>query len=136
MSARNGDHLMISFQCGICHYRNVKGINLAGAKNALKLLRNIRRENLDSFWSREPGKILSTRRDCLKLFKISLPIGLYNVFPTMGPFPVEDSLGMVLAVCMLIRSLGKGIHQSTLQFESVRKCARRIQTGGMLRSLR
>ena len=39
----------------------------------------------------------------------------------MGLFLLEDSLGIGLAVAMLIRSLEKGKYQSNLQFETVRK---------------
>ena len=39
----------------------------------------------------------------------------------MGPFHVRDTQGIGLAVVMLLRSLDRGRHQSTLQFESVRK---------------
>lgn len=41
------------------------------------------------------------------------------MIPVMSPFSVEDNLGIGLVVCMLIRYLDKGKHQSTLQFESV-----------------
>ena len=121
MSARNGDHLMIPFQCELCHYRNLKKMDPVRDKEDVTLLRAIRRANLDAFWSREPEKISSTRRDSLKLSKIGLDKGLSSVLPVMGHFPVEDSLGIGLAVCMLVRSLDKGRHQSTLQFKSVRK---------------
>lgn len=85
------------------------------------LLIAIRSEILDAFWSREPGPISSTRRDSLKLSKIGLDVVLVDVLPAIGPFHVADSLGMGLAVCMINRSLDKGRHYSTLQFESVRK---------------
>ena len=109
------------FQCELCHYRNLKKMDPVGDKEYVTLLRAIRRENLNAFWSREPGTISSTRRDSLKLSKIGLAVGLPSVLSVMDPFPVEDSLGMGLAVCMLARSPEKGRHQSTLQFESVRK---------------
>ena len=121
MFARNGDHLLIPFQCEICHYRNLKGMDPTGTKADGILLRTIRRANLDAFWSREPGTVSATRRDSLKLAEIGMRLGLKNILPVMGPFPLEDSLGMGLAVGMLIRSLDKGRYQSTLQFESVRK---------------
>ena len=54
MSARNGDHLMIPFQCELCHYRNLIKMNLVRDKEDVTLLRAIRRANLDAFWSREP----------------------------------------------------------------------------------
>ena len=36
-------------------------------------------------------------------------------------FALKDTQGMELAVCILIWSLDKGRHQSTLQYKSVRK---------------
>ena len=48
-------------------------------------------------------------------------MGLISILPEMGPFPLEDTQGMSLAVSMLKRSLDKGIYQATVQFETVRK---------------
>ena len=48
-------------------------------------------------------------------------MGLPNILPVMGFFPLEDRLGIGIAVGMLIGSLDKGRYQSTLQFESVSK---------------
>ena len=99
----------------------LKGMDPTGVKADGILLRTIRRVNLDAFWSREPGTVSTTRRDSLKLAEIGMRLGLENLLPVMGPYPLEDSLVMGLAVGMLIRSLDKGRYQSTLQFESVRK---------------
>ena len=114
MFARNGDHLLIPFQFKLCHYRNLKGIDLTGAKAERILLMTIRRANLDVFWSREPGTMSATRRDSLNLARIGMRVGLENFLPVMGPFMLEDSLGMGLAVRILVRSLDKGRYQSTL----------------------
>ena len=46
MSARNGGHLMIPFQCDLCYYYNLKGMNPVGVKDGVTLLRTIRRANL------------------------------------------------------------------------------------------
>ena len=114
MFARNGDHLLIPFQCELCHYRNLKGMDLTGAKAEGILLMTIRRANLYVFWSREPGTMSATRRDSLNLARIGMRVGLENILPVMGPFILEDSLGMGLAVRILVRSLDKGRYQSTL----------------------
>ena len=76
MVARNGDHLLIPFQCEICHYRNLKGMDPTGTKADGILLRTIRRANLGAFWSREPGTVSATRRDSLKLAEIGMRLGL------------------------------------------------------------
>jgi len=48
-------------------------------------------------------------------------VGLIKLFLAMGHFPLEDTLGMEIAVCMLQRSLDKGRYRDTLQVETVRK---------------
>ena len=48
---RNGDHLMTSFQCDICHFRNMKNRDyIAGRVDDQKLMVCIRRANLDAFF--------------------------------------------------------------------------------------
>jgi len=39
----------------------------------------------------------------------------------MGPFPVEDTLGMGPAVVLIQRSLDKGKYTETVQFSTTRK---------------
>jgi len=48
-------------------------------------------------------------------------MGLTMLFPAIEPFPLEGTMGMGIAVCMLQRSLKKGRYRDTLQFETVRK---------------
>jgi hypothetical protein len=56
--ARNGDHLMLTFQCELCHFRNIQGKDpMAGNKKHEDLMVHIRRCNLDAFWSREKGSV-------------------------------------------------------------------------------
>ena len=119
--ARNGDHLMIPFQCELCHFRNLKGCNPRNIGVDFLLIRTIRRANMDAFWSREPGTVESTRRETRKIVLVSNKLGLEDVLPIMGPFPLTDTQGMGIAVSVLMRSLDKGRYQNTLQYESVRK---------------
>lgn len=49
-------------------------------------------------------------------------VGMTPQFPPLGPFPVRDSLGMAVAVAMLLKSLEPGRYNTTYQqFETVRK---------------
>ena len=48
-------------------------------------------------------------------------LGLSNILPVTGPLPLEDTMGMEIAVYMLQRSLYKGRYKDNLYFESVRK---------------
>ena len=52
----------------------------------------IKRGKLDDFWSRELGTVSTTWRDILKLAGIGMKVGLEQILPVMGLFPLEDSL--------------------------------------------
>ena len=47
--ARNEDHLIIPFQCELCHFRNLKGDNHSQRRDNILLIRMIRRVNIDAF---------------------------------------------------------------------------------------
>ena len=119
--ARDKDHLMISFQCELCQFMNLKVCDPGIRAEYFLLLRTIRRANVDAFWSREPGTVEATRRDSRNLIKVGSQLGLHSVLKMMGPFPVGGLQGMGIADCMLQRSVDKDIYQPTLQFETVRK---------------
>ena len=44
----------------------------------------------------------ATRRDSKKIVEISQSLGLDDILPEMDPFPLKDTQGMGLAVCILI----------------------------------
>jgi len=44
-----------------------------------------------------------------------------EVMPRMGPYPVGDTFGMKVAVCMLVRSLDPGKNEPTIQFGTMRR---------------
>ena len=100
--ARNGDHLMISFQCESCHFRNLKGLDQGKAEPNIRLLRTIRRATLDAFWAREPSTVEVARRDSKNIVEISQSLDLDDTFPEMGPFAIKYTQGMGLVVCILI----------------------------------
>lgn len=118
---RNGDHLLVSFQCGLCHFRNMEGRNPVSG-NALdnRVLMLIRRATLDSFWSREPATVRGTLRQGGKMEDIASQLGLSPVMGAMGPFPLADTTGMKLAVVMLERSLDPGKNEKLVQYSTVR----------------
>jgi len=58
MIARNGDNLVTPFQCDTCHFVNImKREPLDDLASDVRMLKCIRRVNLDAFWSREPGTV-------------------------------------------------------------------------------
>lgn len=52
--------------------------------------------------------------------EIGESLGLHGVCPLMGPYSFDDSFGMKLAVCILIRSLDPGRTEATVQFSTAR----------------
>lgn len=121
--ARNGDNLVTPFQCDLSHFRNLMERDpVNGLPQDLRLLKLIRRANLDALWAREPGTVNGTLLTCQQGGRIAASLGFKNkLFKPMGPFPVCDSCGMGAAVVMLQQSLRPGKNDKTIQFASVRK---------------
>ena len=112
---------MIPFQCNVCNFRNMQQRDRGSDRKDTILLRVIRRASLDAFWGRESSTVAANRNGVMKLHKVSLDLGLNYIFPDMGPFSLEDNLGMGIATCLLQRSLERGKYRETLQFETMRK---------------
>jgi hypothetical protein len=53
--------------------------------------------------------------------KMAKRFGMPCVTPAMGPWPLEDSLGMKVAMALLDRSLDKGIYEETVQWDTFRR---------------
>jgi len=122
MEARNGDNLLTPFQCDLCHFRNVMKRDPAGSPQDVRILKLIRRANLDALWSREPGTVRSTLVSCRQGGRIATYLGFRDeLFQPLGPFPIEDSFGMAPAIVMLQLSLQPGRNDKTVQFATVRK---------------
>jgi hypothetical protein len=118
---RNGDSLMSPFQCELCHFRNIQGRDPSiGLPKDRLLLSCLRRASLDAFWSREPSTVRATLNGGRRMEEIGDSLGMSRVLPEMGPFPLRDSFGMGVAVCMLLRSLDAGRTADLVQFSTVR----------------
>ena len=88
---RDGDHLTIPFQCEPCHFRNLKGTDPSKRSEDILLLRIIIRANVDELWSRDPGTVNATLRERRKIDVIGRKLGVNDVLPSMGPFPLKDT---------------------------------------------
>jgi hypothetical protein len=64
---REGDQYITTFQCDLCHFRNMNDRSPQGNGDDDMLLRFIRRANLDALWSREPGTVRNTWRELKNL---------------------------------------------------------------------
>ena len=124
LEGRPGDHFMLSFQCDLCHFRNIQRrdpVALSGSDAAL--MRNIRRANLDALWSREPTTVTQNRYQLDQFLKKGAVLGLRGeaVFAPFGPLPMSDRDGIASACCLLERSLDTGRNESKVQYDTVRK---------------
>jgi hypothetical protein len=123
MMGRNGDNLVTPFQCDLCHFRNLmKRDPLMSLPQDLRMLKLIRRANLDALWSREPSTVLATLNGCRYGSSIARYLGFGDyLFPPMGPFPLQDTFGMGIAIVMLESSLRPGRYDSHVQYRTIRK---------------
>lgn len=111
VQARNGDNLLTPFQCDTCHFRNLMGRNPENSlAQDLRILKCIRRANLDSLWSSEARTVSRTLAECQRGLNIASSLGFGNkLFRPMGPFPLDDAFGMGAAIVILQVSLNPGV---------------------------
>jgi len=120
--ARDGDHLMVTFQCELCHFRNIQGKNPSARKaRDYDMLCHIRRANLDAFWSREPKSVQNNVKEARRSEQTADRFGIDSMTPPMGPFPLKDSVGMKAALCVLDRSQDTGRYEAKVQPNTYRK---------------
>jgi hypothetical protein len=120
-TARAGDHLLTPFQCNVCHFRNImlRDPDLSSATN-FKMLDFIMRAIIDSFWSRESSTVYLNLCEAVRSEKTKKHFGMPYVTKPMGPWPLEDNLGMKVAIVLLDWSLDKGVYEETVQWDTFR----------------
>jgi hypothetical protein len=84
------------------------------------LLQCMRRASLDAFWARGPSTVRANLRGARKLEGIGRSLGIESVSPHLGPYSTQDTMGMGLAVCILIRTLDPGRTEELIQFSTAR----------------
>ena len=120
--ARDGDHLMTTFQCDECHFENCKRRSPISGNNEDELaMVCIRRAILDAFWSRERTTIASNKREGMMYVSGSDQLGWDDPYPQRGPFQVSDDCGMKIACSILLRSLAQGKNDKTIQYSTMRR---------------
>jgi hypothetical protein len=123
-TARTGDYLMTMFQCDLCHFRNCYKRDPDSDNEAHQMaMKCIRRANLDAMWSRETSTVTGNYQAAKKIAEKARSVEMPRdeLFPRMGPWRIEDSSGMGIAVCVLLRTLDRGINEPTIQFGTARK---------------
>ena len=86
-----------------------------------RILRLLRRANLDLFWSRESSTIAGNMSKVKKVIDLWKERNNYSLLPSITPWPETDELGMSTAITMLEHSLEKGRLANYIQFDSCRK---------------
>jgi hypothetical protein len=102
--AYDGIHLLVSFQCDLCWFRNLHQHNPIDDAPANQFPLCIHRANLNAVWGRETLTVQATLWGAVQMVSIwtltQTPIAL----PSCRPYPVSDSFGMRVAIAMLVKS--------------------------------
>ena len=123
MTGRSGDFLFVPFQCDICSFRNIKQRSpKKGSQADDRLLAYVCRATLDAFWSRAPGTVAGSVTGIRKMLRYSNDFKINPPFEPLGPWPVQDTQGLTIAIAILRASQEEGKNSSSYsQFDSIRK---------------
>ena len=87
---RDGDHLMIPFECDLCIFRKLRGTDPEASSSQDILLETcIRRMNLDAFWSRAKSTVYQNKRQLMNSLELSVMVGLQGSYEHAGPYEVR-----------------------------------------------
>eukprot|EP00566_Odontella_aurita_P000954 CAMPEP_0113525264 /NCGR_PEP_ID=MMETSP0015_2-20120614/60_1 /TAXON_ID=2838 /ORGANISM="Odontella" /LENGTH=215 /DNA_ID=CAMNT_0000423401 /DNA_START=2603 /DNA_END=3250 /DNA_ORIENTATION=- /assembly_acc=CAM_ASM_000160 len=120
MLLAEGVHLMIPFQCHLCHFWNLEGRDLGFIPTDTAYLIHTRRAIIDASWEREPKTIEKNVGEVRRKIKKCLEAGKTPSYVNKGPFPCRDVVGMGPDVDMILRSLDSGHHGKYVQFDTFR----------------
>jgi hypothetical protein len=121
--ARNGDHLMIPFECNLCIFWKLRKKDPL-PKDPLDdlLLACVRRMNLDTFWSRAPDTVRGNNDKLAGMLSLSRLVRLRSPCVHDGLYLDYNHCGYEVAIDILMMSRRKGRTSKThLQFDSIRK---------------
>lgn len=121
--ARNGDHLLVPFQCDLCIFRKLTGRTPHHQSDRDKVLMAcIRRINLDAFWSRASSTVISNRDRIRSACNLSDSLGVPNPYEFIGAMPDHDAFGYTVAIQMIMASTKSGRYSSAYtQWDTIRK---------------
>jgi hypothetical protein len=121
--ARRGDHLMISFECDLCIFRELRDQSAPDLTNLIDslLMLSIRRMNLDALWSRATSTVEGNAGVVARGLRHSKLLGLTGPYLATGPLPYYDHCGHEVALQLLTDSRERGSYQLThKQFDTIR----------------
>lgn len=118
-----GAHMCIPLQCESCWIYNIEKREMEDTPDDWEYAKCIRRCNLDAINGKAPSTIRGHRREVLSTVRYCSRIGKTPSFEPRGPMPVDDNVGMSVAVEMQLKSLfSKGrINPDYSQYDTIRK---------------
>jgi hypothetical protein len=121
--ARDGDDLLISFECDYCIFSKVYQRQPVVANDKdIFAMGCIRRVNLDAFWSRARSTVVSNTLRFREIISLSKSMGFETPYSDPGPLPSYDHCGYRIAILMVAKSLQPGRYSDTHhQWDSIRK---------------
>ena len=118
----DGAHLMMPFQCDLCLFRTLFKRNPRRVMADKENLIILQRINLDVIWAREPSTIAKNMGTLNNLIVTCEASGFSPELPSLGPFPLEDCIGLAVAFSMIVQSSRPGRHSKLYtQFATIRK---------------
>jgi len=122
LKARNGDHLLIPFECDVCIFHKLRNhFPIPSNPKDELLMHCIRRMNLDAFWSRSTSTVKANVNRAEKMIKLSTSVGLASPFIQSIELPPGDHCGYEIAIQILLASRNPGKYSSKYsQFDTVR----------------
>jgi hypothetical protein len=121
--ARDGDDLMVSFECDFCVFAKITGRSpdMTTCPD-LHLMGCIRRVILDAFWSRARSTVSANANRFREMIEMSKTLGFEPPYDPPGPLPSFDHCGYKVAILMVSKSLRPGRHSgSYTQWDTIRK---------------
>ena len=113
---------MCLFQCEVCHFMNIESRDPGRGGRDDKVLRYIRRANLDAFWARKSSTMYTHFLEIRSVIKDEGKMGMTSPLPEMGYMVLEDISGMGVAVLILKKYLNSGMYNKKhLKCGSIRK---------------
>jgi hypothetical protein len=112
---------MTPFQCELCHFRNIYQRNpLTNLFVDQEALEFFWRASLDAFWSRATLTARGNLTEGKRGQRFAAQMGLPCLIPEMGPFPLQDTMGMMCAAGVLDRSMDRGRTEQYVQWDTFR----------------
>ena len=121
LKAGYGDHLMVHFQCKLYHFRSVYDRKPKNNSLKDKISLNFHPWSTQIFWSHDQPTVAKNLSQLNRILKTERWFEFDSVTPLLGPFPVEDSLGIITAVVILDCSLDPGEYVENVQCATFRR---------------